>query len=254
MAKLKAEYDEMRVKLHLLELREWGGSILIKGKPITVISVKNNGKECGSIPRKINLLQMSDTDIEALAKEVGAFKAPAGSKADVFINDIGISVKSLRGAPSAFLNHTHRSGFVQVCQRVGTDIAELDEIIADYWEKRLTGIIGEDVLNNNPNSPFRNHYTYLKPILNYFIFTGSGRGDSKYPAQYILCFLDPFQENTWFFSRDEYLTDNWNNIKFSVRSKGIPSSYPNGANSAIIMPWVRWVNGRYKGSLHGRVV
>ena len=56
----------------------------------------------------------------------------------------------------------------------------------------------------------------------------------------------------WKFSKDEYLDDNWNHIIFSLRSKGMPDSYPKGKNAIDIQPWVEVAEGQYKGSLHGR--
>lgn len=252
MAKNIGEYDEMRAKLHLIELRDSGKSVVINGKEIAVQSVSNDGIECLPLPAGTILSRMNDSQIESLAKRVGAFKAPAGSKADVYVNGYGISVKSHRGANPAFLNHTHRAGFLKVCARIGVSINELDEIIRDYWTKRKAGIIGEDVKNSDLSSPFRNHLAYLKPIMNYFLFTGTAQKDSPYPADYILDFIDPLRENEWKFSKDEYLEDNWNHIIFSIRSKGMPPSYPHGSNANDIKPWVEMAEGQYKGSLHGR--
>lgn len=253
MAKNIGEYDEMRVKLRLIELRDAGKSVIIGGKNILVRSVKNKGVECASLPKGTVLSEMTDSQIESMAKQVGAFKSPAGSKADVYVNGLGISVKSHRGANPAFLNHTHRAGLLKVCKRIGVSINELDEIIKDYWTKRKSGIIGEDVKNSDPNSPFRNHFAYLKPVMNYFLFTGTAQKDSRYPADYILDFLNPLQEYSWKFSKNEYLEDNWNHIIFSVRSKGIPISYPKVKNAIDIQPWVEVADGKYKGALHCRV-
>ena len=194
MAKNIGEYDEMRAKLHLIELRDAGKTIVINGKTVIIQTVKNNGIECLSLPAGTLLSTMSDSQIESLAKRVGAFKSPAGSKADVYVNGLGISVKSHRGANPAFLNHTHRAGFLKVCNRIGVSIKKLDEIIRDYWVKRKTGIIGEDVKNSDPNSPFKDHLDYLKPIMNYFLFKGTAQKDSLYPADYILDFTNPLQE------------------------------------------------------------
>lgn len=252
MAKNIGEYDEMRAKLHLIELRDAGKTVVIGGKKIVVQTVKNNGIECSTLPAGIVLSEMSNTQIENLARKVKAFKAPAGSKADVYLNGLGISVKSHRGANPAFLNHTHRAGFVKVCKRIGVNINGLDEIIRDYWAKRKAGLIGEDIKNSDPNSPFKDHLAYLKPIMNYFIFTGTAKKDSLYPADYILDFTDPLQESEWKFSNDEYLDDNWDHIIFSIRSKGIPGSYPNGKDAKDIEPWVEVAEGQFKGSLHGR--
>ena len=219
MAKNIGEYDEMRAKLHLIELRDAGKTVVIGGKNVVVRTVQNDGVECASLPAGTVLSRLSDLQVEKLAIKVGAFKAPAGSKADVYVNGLGISVKSHRGANPAFLNHTHRAGFLKVCERVGVSIDELDDIIRDYWVKRKSGLIGEDVKNSDPNSPFKNHLAYLKPIMNYFLFTGTAQKDSPYPADCILDFIDPLRESSWKFSKDEYLDDNWNHIIFSVRSK-----------------------------------
>ncbi len=252
MPKNIGEYDEMRAKLHLIELRDTGKAITIEGKGVVVRSVKNDNVECKSLPKGTILSSLSDSQVEIIAKKVGAFKAPTGSKADVYVNGLGISVKSHRGANPAFLNHTHRAGILKVCERVGASVSELDNIIKDYWIKRKAGIIGEDVKNSDLNSPFRTHLDYLKPILNYFLFTGTAQKDSPYPADYILDFIDPLCESDWKFSKDEYLADNWENIIFSIRSKGMPPSYPEGKNADEIKPWVEVAEGRYKGSLHGR--
>ena len=252
MFKNIGEYDEMRAKLHLIELRDSGKTILIEGQQVMVTSVKNDSVECKPLPNNTNLTSMSDAEIENLAKHVGAFKAPAGSKADVYVNGYGISVKSHRGANPAFLNHTHRAGFLKVCKRVGVSIEQLDHIVEDYWKKRKDGVIGEDVKNSDPNSPFKDHLEYLKPIMNYFLFKGTAQKDSQFPADYILDFIDPVDESNWKFSKDEYLEDNWKHIIFSIRSKGMPDSYPKGKNSQLIKPWVKIAEGKYKGSLHGR--
>ncbi len=252
MAKNVGEYDEMRAKLHLIELRDAKKSVNIGGKSVIVYSVKNNGVECKPLPPGTNLSSLSDSQVESLAKLVGAFKAPPRSKADVYVNGLGISVKSHRGQPPAFLNHTHRAGMLKVCQRVGVSINKLDDIIRDYWKKRKADIIKEDVKNNDVNSPFKDHLPYLKPILNYFLFKGTAQSDSPYPADYILDFIDPLDESAWKISKDEYLDDNWNHIIFSVRSKGIPEKYPNCKNASAIRQWVEFTDNQYKGSLHGR--
>lgn len=135
MAKNIGEYDEMRVKLHLIELRDAKKTITIRGKKVDVLSIKNGDDECMPLPVGTNISQLSDLEVENLAIQVGAFKAPTGSKADVYVNGLGISVKSHRGANPAFLNHTHRAGFLKVCNRIGVNIDQLDKIICDYWEK-----------------------------------------------------------------------------------------------------------------------
>lgn len=253
MAKNIGEFDEMKAKLHLIELRDAGKSITINGKQVRVFSVGNGGIECKPLPIGTDLSQLTDFQIEKLAKRLGAFKAPTGSKADVYLNGLGISVKSHRGANPAFLNHTHRAGLLKVCKRVGSDIKQLDKIIKEYWKKRNAGIIGEDVKNSDPNSPFRKHLTYLKPILNYFLFKGSAQKDSDSPADFILDFTDPLNEKGWKFSKEDYIEDNWDFFVFSLRSKGIPDTFPNCKDAKLIETWVQLSNGKLKGTLHGRV-
>ena len=253
MAKNIGEYDEMRIKLRLIELRDLNENLFIHGCNQKVTSVKNNGKECRPLPFNIDLNQLTNDEIEDLALKIGAYKATTDSKADVYINGLGVSIKSHRGASPAFLNHTHRAGILKVCERLNIDIGKLDLIINDYWQKRQAGVIGEDVRNSDPYSPFSPYLEYLKPIINYFLFKGTSCKDSKYPADYILDFVNPLDISTWRFSNDEYIENNWTHFVFSVRSKGMPRTYPNGTNASVIEPWVKCVDGKNKGILHGRI-
>ena len=50
MAKNIGEYDEMRAKLHLIELRDARKAVTIGGKKVLVRTVKNDGVECKSLP------------------------------------------------------------------------------------------------------------------------------------------------------------------------------------------------------------
>jgi len=50
MAKNIGEYDEMRAKLHLIELRDAGKTVTIGGKNVIVRTVKNDGVECAPLP------------------------------------------------------------------------------------------------------------------------------------------------------------------------------------------------------------
>ena len=84
MAKNVGEYDEMRIKLRLIELRDAEQLIVIDGQELHIQSVKM-GEEFSSLPIGTDLTTMSDAEIEKLAKSVGASKAPTGAKADVYI-------------------------------------------------------------------------------------------------------------------------------------------------------------------------
>ncbi|NLE05562.1 MAG: hypothetical protein GX638_12280, partial [Crenarchaeota archaeon] len=177
-------------------------------------------------------------------------------KADVYINNIGYSVKSLQSAPPALVNHTARDGWERACSYVNESIVELDNIIKEYWEKRNSGIISEDIRNSNPLSPFRNHKEYMTKILNYFLFTGSGSRISPSPAEYILEFDNPLNTKTWSIYKDEYLDKFWNNLIFSLRSSKGMGNYPNIKDpnkKASMEKWTVLYEGAYKGALHVRV-
>lgn len=254
------ERNEAVLKLRLIEIRDRGETISLNGILTEVKSVGFNGIEYSSLPSGTNLQHVyacsnrgDINELESLIKITGASKAKGQDKADVFINGIGFSVKSLQEAPPALVNHTPRFGWLRICNQLGIDITELDEIVAEYWEKRKLGIIKEDIQNNKVESPFRNHKEYLKPILNYFLFKGTGSKDSPSPADYLLDFTNPLDCSTWNVYGIEYLDEHWEDIFFSVRHKGF-EAYPNREldKRAINSVWAEFFQGVYKGSLHVR--
>ena len=248
------ELNELKVKLRLVELRDKKQTITLNGKPIEIKSVSFNGREFLPLPAGTNLRVMNEAQIEALANRVGASKAGLFDKADVFINGKGYSIKSLATAPPALVNHTNRYGWERVCQRVGCKIDELDGIIDEYWNLRKAGKIKEDVLND-ANSPFHSHKKYLIPILNYFLFKGTGFKDSTSPADYILDIVDPFDIKTWSLHGAEFLVNNWDNLVFCVRAKKGMSDYPavpDQAKKKSIARWTQYHQGEYRGALHVR--
>lgn len=192
-------------------------------------------------------------------------KAPAKSKSDIEINGIKYSVKNTMGAKSAIVNHTNRRGFLRVVKKLGMDISPLDKIIEEYWEKRISGKIMEDVKNSVPESPFKNHKEYLKPILEYFLFTGTGSSDSNFPADKMLIFDNPTDPSTFdILTKEEAVDIIWKNLVFSIRSKkGMPVKNINGnkidgydpVRDSDLAPWIRYYpEGSYfpKGALHIR--
>lgn len=260
----QGEKDEILVKLRLIELRDEGAELTILGKKQIV---KNVGFGKGFLYREYNSLP-SGTDLkmvqrranmdmisamEELGSVCGIKKAGTRDKADVFINGKGFSVKSLQASPPALVNHTPRKGWCRIADELGIDISSLDQLVDEYWEKRERGIITEDVRNENPQSPFRNHKEILRPYLEYFLFKGTGSGDSKNPAEGMLEFHDPLNVNTWSFTKDGYLDKVWPNLIFSIRNKGMSPDYPNCAYSSVIKKWTRFFDGSYKGSLHVRI-
>jgi hypothetical protein len=182
-------------------------------------------------------------------------KAPGRYKADVGINGKNYSVKYVGGARSAIVNHTSRKGFLRVCVHIGVDIKPLDVMVSEYWKKREEGIITEDILNSNPESPFASHKKYLKNILKYFLFDGTGEKDSEFRADGIIEFSDPLDPSTYkILSKDDVIDHMWSSLVFSLRSKkGMPKTY-DPKKHANLLPWVRFRPGDAypKGALHIR--
>lgn len=257
MAKNIGEYDELRIKLRLIELRDSNNDVIIDGKTYHIKSVGLEN-EFLSLPAGTNLRKMSDTDIERLANSVGAGKAKGSYKADVNIDGKGFSVKSHRSAPPAIVNHTPRWGWKRICDQLKVSIEPLDKMVNEYFELRSNGTISEDVWNTDPNSPFAKNKEYLRPILNYFLFTGTGAKDSEYPAKFVLDCGDPYDVSTWkVHNESNYLDKYWNEIKFSMREKGF-EAYPYTRicdlwKTPLSQPWAKKFGGVYKGSLHVRV-
>lgn len=257
MPKNAGEYDELRMKLRLIELRDNNKPVVIDGKTIHIKSVGLD-REFMSLPKGTIISALSDSQVEALANALGAGKAKGDYKADVNINGEGYSVKSHRSAPPAIVNHTPRWGWKRICDALKVDIAPLDAMVKEYFSLRKSGRITEDIYNSDPNSPFGKNKKYLRPILNYFLFKGTGTKDSEFPAKYVLDCTDPCNVSTWkIYDENQYLDLVWSDIKFSMREKGF-EAYPysrqcDAWKTPVSKPWAELIDGVYKGSLHARV-
>mgnify|MGYP006976105142 CR=1 FL=1 len=253
--KNKGESGEILFKIKLVQMRDNGESF--NGIPIESVGYV---REYGHLTRGLEgVVVCSNDELMKISGEMMIDKAGVFDKADVYINKIGVSLKATYGANSALINHTNRFGFERVCHEVGADITILDEIIDKYWELRLIGELSEDVPNWNPNSPFREHKEYFRPILEYFLFTGSGSKDSKHPAEYIIEFADSMDPGKWkVITKEEAIDKIWDKLVFSMRSnKGMPKNYNpdtyKGKGSNCIKRWVKLCDGEYKGALHVRI-
>lgn len=194
-------------------------------------------------------------DVEKLNKELGLGKSSAQSKSDITINDVNYSVKEVNANPPSIINHTTRPGFERICSCLGIDIRTFDKIISEYWKKRTKGIIREDVINSDSeSSPFYDHKEYLRPIINYFLFTGTGSCESEFPADKILE-LDykNLPESIQVLEKNEYFDSIWQRLQISVRSKGMPKNYPECKGYDSIRKWTEISQGEYRGALSIRV-
>lgn len=251
------ERDELICKIILVYLRD--NKISLFNEEISSVGFLNYEYSSLSSDFDINYLRnLNDEQLIEIARSINIAKAPSGAKSDVYINNIGVSLKSLSAAPTALVNHTARPGFEFACNYAGIAIDELDEIIDNYWQLRESGLITEDTKISDKNCPFRTHKEYLRPILEYFLFIGTGSKISETRAEYILEFTNPFDLNTYKkLSKKEAVDAVWPKLIFSLRAKkGMPKDYTpetyNKANAESILKWVRYNSGDYRGALHIR--
>ncbi len=256
------ELNELKTKLCLIYLRDNNPNITIGGISLSISSVGLKNTEYKSLPPHITSLQhlrnLNETEITNLARQCKASKAGLFDKADVQINGVGYSIKSLNTAPPALINHTSRDGWEKAGTRINFDITKLDEIVDEYWRLRQAGEIKEDIDNSDPKSPFAPHKEYLKPILNYFLFRGTPRKDSASPAKFMLDIEDPFNTNSWKIYGNDFLDrdNHWEKLIFSLRAKKGMSNYPAITNLKKRNSMARWTmlfQGEYRGALHVRL-
>lgn len=204
--------------------------------------------------RKECEVYLKKRDVSNLVKILNIKKSSTYSKTDISINGKRFSLKETNGAPAAIINHTTRPGFERICNQLGVDISKLDQIMENYWNLRQKSIIKEDTKISDANCPFKTHKDFLKPIINYFIFDGSGSRNSTFPADTILEIdYKNIPRSMRMIGKDDYFKEVWPKLIFSVRSKGMPPSYPNCDNKESIAIWTRRADNLLKGSLHVRV-
>lgn len=168
-----------------------------------------------------------------ITKEEEIIKSKSISKSDICINinknKYTCSIKCLHGSPPAILNHTPRSAKVFQSGELNEELDTLDSIIKIMNDMRHNGFVGEDI-NINKIKINKNQKKCLINTIKYFIFDGSGRGSSKYPANSILEIKDPCDINTWKFyncidekNKDEYVLKIFDKLVLSLRDKGMPA-------------------------------
>jgi hypothetical protein len=224
----------------------------------TLISLK--GKCVNSLGVTIcSVASYNGKEYSSEAKQANISKAPIEAKRDVLINGEGYSLKSCRASPPAIVNHTTREKWVRVCEILNVKMDGLDEMVSEYWNLRTSGRIGEDIPTSDSRCPFGNtdeRQRYLKILIDYFLFDGTGSGKSSFPARYILQFVDPADPSGWnVLNREKAFWMLWPKMVFSIRSKkGMPSNYPSIdlAKKSLMEPWVRNIDGDYRGALHIR--
>ena len=245
------EISEFCFKAYMLRQRDENREDTVFGK----INELSDDANLADLEWKPSLKQsLDDNDWETLRDELGIGKSRSKAKMDISINKIRYSMKDVGGKPYAIVNHTHRSGYENVCNDVGVSIKELDIIIAEYWKLRGEKIITEDVKNSDDACPFLSHKAYMKKIIEYFIFTGTGVGKSDYQADKVLELnYKELPSSLRVYDKAKYYDKIWSLLRFSMRSKGISKNYPDCKNVASIRKWTKKRDGKYKGALHIRL-
>lgn len=253
----QGDRDEYLLKLFLVECREKKALIPLGDGMQIVKKIENpNREEIGNPKCNLDWENVEAGILVYICKTIKAGKASSLDKSDLYINGIGISVKSRRGQPSTIINQTSREKILRVMKSVNQPIAPLDVIINRYWEHRLTANGPEDVsYSRNPQNAFcvdengNSNISVLKPLINYFAFKGTGTRDSSTPAQFILSVGNPKDVKTWrYYNEDSFVDSVWKSLIFSIRGKGLPKII-----TEEMKPWVRVIDGEKKGTLNVRV-
>lgn len=251
------ERNELLLKVMLVWIRDSRSRNIGPFEEISQVGF--SGIEYGQLPSVFqirDLNHINDSDLSNLADTLRISKAPAHSKCDVRINTKSYSVKSFESAPPALVNHTSRPGFEIACKHTNVSIRDIDELVEKYWQLREQGLIREDVKNSDRLSPFKDAKSILKPILEYFLFKGTGSGLSPYAADLILDYHYPLDPRTWKVWDKRIIDEMWDKLIFSLRSKkGMPSDYPNMrdlSKKSSIQMWTKHFQGEYRGALHIR--
>lgn len=254
------ERDEYLLKLFLIECRQKKVSIPIGDNMEIVRTVGTRTEEYGNLSFSLEWNTLEAEELISVCASVKATKAKLFDKADVYVNGIGISVKSERGGNPSLINHTTRDKIVRVMKSINQPILQLDKIVDRYWDMRLSKKINEDTCISDALCPFgtpndKKSVAVIKPLLNYFAFDGTGTRDSASPAVLILSVESPTDVKTWqYFSKDNFVESVWNRLVFSIRGKSTPQFIDESREDhRLMLPWIREVDRMLKGALSVRV-
>tara|TARA_B100000900_G_scaffold119763_1_gene101113 strand:+ start:3193 stop:4065 length:873 start_codon:yes stop_codon:yes gene_type:complete len=211
----------------------------------------------------IKLLSMDSdkciTDInECISKAKSDCKADCKIKMNQSGKIYNSSIKSKNCANPAILNHTPRTAKVfQEAAVLHEYLNSIDLIAKEYNEKRKAKEIGEDVsidkLEILKEDIIKKDFMN---VLSYFMFEGSGKGDSIVKSNSIIEYKNGQVIFTKCCSKEEkleYIKKIYDKVIISFRDKGMPRKIDD-----YNLPWVfnhEKNDGtiKYKGSLHIRL-
>jgi hypothetical protein len=202
-------------------------------------------KEYGELPPDLGVItlgRLGDAEIAALAESVGIRPAPAGAKCDIFMNGMGYRIESLAAHPPVIVDDVEPDGLAAACRHAGVPADRLKERLASCrrFAERLsrhaaqsdgaaaggaegTGTDAEagEFRIADPASPLKDDREWLAPLLEYFWFTGSERGRSNFPADYLLDYDDPLNMNTWRTFDKRYAVESvWDRLAIRIAAVG----------------------------------
>lgn len=160
-------------------------------------------REYGELPPDLGVAtlgRLGDGEIAALADSVGIRPAPAGAKCDIFMNGMGYRIESLAAHPPVIVRDVEPDGLAEACRLAGVPADRLHarlEACRRLSEQRGRQADAGEFRIADPDSPLKDDREWLAPLLEYFWFTGSERGKSHFPADYLLDYDDPLNMNTW---------------------------------------------------------
>jgi hypothetical protein len=200
-------------------------------------------REYGELPPDLGaatLGRLDDGEIAALADSVGIRPAPAGAKCDIFMNGMGYRIESLAAHPPVIVQDVEPDGLAEACRWAGIPADRLEERLEAcrrLQEQRTRQAAGErhdaggepaavtadagEFRIADPASPLKDDREWLAPLIEYFWFTGSEHGKSKFPADYLLDYDDPLNMSTWrTFDKRHALEAVWERLAIRVAAAG----------------------------------
>ena len=251
------EKQELLIKIYLIYLRDKDIDVVHFGK-IEQVGFDSEYKKIDRDDFNIERLIDKEDQIKEIAEELNILKAKPNDKADIKINNIFYSLKYIGHAMPSIVNHTTRIGWLNVAKRKNLNIDDFDVLIKNYWKLRKNKEIAEDCPNTHPKSPFKDGIKIIKPFLDYFLFKGTGKSDSAFPAERILEFDNFNNVGGWKIFGKEYLKEHWSKLYFCMRSKNMPKDYENYKHKDLISSWTEKFKGKkgkekYRGALSVRV-
>jgi len=240
----KGEKGEILAKLELFHL----DSLNQMGKLVEILGTDAS--------EGISFLDM-DTDDEIVDITNLTKKAPSSWKADckIKMRKTGkIYCGSIKtDEKPTLLNHTPRSGKVfQERGKLHDYIDTLDKIAEEYIDKRNAGKPQD--MNIDKFECLKDHTVRERfmEALAYFVFDGTGGGDSKCKANAMITRYKngkiTFTKCDNINERRSYIVSIYNRLNISFRNKGMSKCY-----SDYCKPWIFYDNDIPKGSLHIRV-